>query len=60
MLSIDCGVDTIITKRRCLNEIIIYTKIARKAFGDLSIKEPSRPALTYYYNMDINGVNRGN
>ena len=55
----DCGVDTVIINRRYPNETIICAKIARKAFGDLHIKELSRPALTYHYNVDMNGVNRG-
>ena len=58
MLIMDCGVDTIITKRRYPNKTTICAKIACRAFGYLSIKELLRPALIYYYNMDISAVNR--
>ena len=55
----DYGVDTIITKRRRPNKTAIYANIACRAFDDLSIKELPRPALTFHYNIDINGVDRG-
>ena len=58
MSIMDCGVDTIITKRRYLNKITIYIKTARRAFSNLFIKELPRPTLTYYYNIDINEVNK--
>ena len=54
----DCGVNTVITKRRYSNKIIIYTKIAYKTFSNLPIKKLLWPALTYYYNIDINKVNK--
>ena len=59
MSNMDCGVNTIITKRRRPNKTTIYAKIARRAFKDLPVKNLPRPALTYHYNMDINQVNRG-
>ena len=59
MSNMDCGVDTVITKRRRPNETATCAKTARKAFGDLPVKELPRPALTYHYNIDMNGVNRG-
>ena len=54
MLTMDCGVDTIITKRRRPNKTTTCAKIARRAFRDLPVNDLPRPALTYYYNMDIN------
>ena len=60
MLIMDCGVDTIINKRRRPNKIIIYTKIAYRVFSYLPIKKLPRPALIYYYNIDISAVNREN
>ena len=54
----DCGVNTVITKKRRPNKTTMCAKIARKAFGDLPIKKLPRPALTYYYNIDINRVNK--
>ena len=57
--NIDCGVDTIITKRRRPNETAVCAKTARRAFGDLPVKELPRPALTYHYNIDMNAVDRG-
>ena len=38
MSNIDCGVDTIITKRRQPNKITICAITAHRAFGDLLIK----------------------
>ena len=58
MSTMDCGIDTIITKRRCPNKTTIYAKTARRAFGYLPIKELPRPALTYHYNIDMSTVNR--
>ena len=54
----DCGVDTIITKRRYSNKTTIYVKIACRAFGYLSIKKLPRPALIYHYNIDISAIDR--
>ena len=59
MSNMDCGVDTIITKRRRPNKTATYAKIARRAFDDLSVKELPRPALTFHYNIDINRVDKG-
>ena len=59
MLTMDCGVNTIITKRRRPNKITICAKINHRAFGYVFIKKLSRPALTYYYNIDMSAVNRG-
>ena len=56
----DCGVNTIITKRRYPSKITICAKITRRVFDNLSIKKLLRPTFTYYYNININGVNRGN
>ena len=39
MLNMDCGVDTIITKRRQPNKTTICAKTARRAFGDLPVKD---------------------
>ena len=50
----DCGVNIIIIKRRRPNKIIIYIKIAHRAFKNLPIKDLLWLALTYYYNIDIN------
>ena len=58
MLSMDCGVDTVITKKRYPNKTTMYAKITCKAFGDLRIKKLSQPALTYHYNININRVNK--
>ena len=58
MSSMDYGVNTVITKRQHPNKTTTYTKIARKVFSNLFMKELSRPALTYYYNININKVNR--
>ena len=59
MSNMDCGVDTVITKRRRPNKTTTCAKTARRAFGDLSIKELPQPTLTYHYNIDMNGVDRG-
>ena len=56
----DCGVDTIITKRRYPNKTTTYIKIARRAFSYLPIKELPRLTLTYYYNINMSTVNREN
>ena len=58
MSNIDYGINTIITKRRHPNKIIICAKITYKVFGDLPIKELPRPAFIYYYNININRVNK--
>ena len=50
--------NTVITKRRRPNKIIICAKIACKPFGDLSKKNFSHLALTYLYNIEINVVNK--
>ena len=60
MSTMDCGINTIITKRRYPNKITICAKIAYRAFNYLPIKELPRPALIYHYNMDISAVNREN
>ena len=56
--NMDCGVDTIITKRRHPNKTTIYAKTARRVFDDLPIKELPQPALIFHYNIDINEVDR--
>ena len=56
----DYGVNTVITKRRRPNKIIICTKIVCKTFNNLLIKEILRPALTYYYNININRIKKEN
>ena len=58
MSTMDCGVDTMITKRRRPNKTATCAKTARRAFSYLPIKELPRPALTYHYNMDISAINK--
>ena len=55
----DCGVDTVITKRRRPNETAIYAKTVRQPFGEEAEKDLPRPALTYLYNTEMNQVDRG-
>ena len=50
--------NTVITKRRRPNKIIICAKIARKPFKDLFKKNFPCPALTYFYNIEINIINK--
>ena len=50
----DCGVDTIITKRRYLFKIATYTKIAYQPFREKAKKDLPYLALTYLYNTEIN------
>ena len=58
MSNIDYGIDTIITKRRRPNKTTTYIKIAYRAFSNLAIKKLLWLTLTYYYNMNMNKVNR--
>ena len=51
--------NTVITKRRRPNEIITCAKTARKPFEDLSEKDLHHLALTYLYNIEMNGVDKG-
>ena len=50
--------NTIITKRRRPNKIIIYTKIAHKLFKNLSEKDLPYLIFTYFYNIEINIINK--
>ena len=51
--------NTVITKRRRPNETATCAKTARKPFEDLPEKDLPRPALTYLYNIEMNGVDKG-
>ena len=53
------GVDTAYTKRRRPNETATCAKTARQPFGDQPEKILPRPALTYFYNIEMNQVDRG-
>ena len=59
MSNMDSGVKTVIIKRRRPNETAIYAKIAYMPFRDLPVKNFPCPTLTYFYNMEMNQVNRG-
>ena len=59
MSNMDCGVDTVYTKRRRPNETATCAKTARQPFGDQPEKVLPRPALTYFYNIEMNQVDRG-
>ena len=54
MSNIDCGVDTIITKRKYPNKIAKYAKIAHQPFKKEAKKDLPYLALTYLYNTEIN------
>ena len=54
----DCGGDTVVTKRRRPNKIANYAKTARQPFKKEAEKNFSHPALTYLYNTEINQVDR--
>ena len=54
MSNMDCGVDTVVTKRRHLNEIIICAKTACQLFKEKVKKDLSYLAFTYLYNIEIN------
>ena len=58
MSNMDCGIDTVYTKRRRPNETATYAKTARQPFGDQPEKVLPRPALTYFYNIEMNQVDR--
>ena len=54
MSNMDCGVDTVVIKRRCPNKIATCAKIAHQLFEEKAEKDLSRPALTYLYNIEMN------
>ena len=54
----DCGVNTVITKRRYPNKIITCAKTAHQPFRKKADKDLPHPALTYLYNTEINQVDR--
>ena len=59
MSNMDCGVDTTMTKRHHPNETATCAKTGRIPFKDQPEKVLPRPTLTYYYNMLMNQVDRG-
>ena len=58
MLNIDPVDDTVTTKRRRLNKIIICAKTAYKPFKDLLKKDLPYLAFTYLYNIEMNVVDK--
>ena len=59
MSNMDSGIDTVVTKRRRPNETATCAKTARVPFGDQPVKDLPRPTLTYFYNIEMNQVDRG-
>ena len=54
MSNMDCGVDTVVTKRKYLNEIATCAKTARQPFREEAEKDLPHPAFTYLYNTEMN------
>ena len=54
MSNMDCGVDTVVTKKRRPNKTAICAKTARQLFKKKAKKNLSYSALTYLYNIEIN------
>ena len=54
MSNMDCGVDTVVTKKRSPNKTAICAKTARQLFKKKAKKNLSYSALTYLYNIEIN------
>ena len=54
MSNMDCGVNTVVTKRRYPNKIATCAKTAHQPFKEKTEKNLPYPALTYLYNTEIN------
>ena len=55
----DSGVESTVTKRRRPNETATCAKTARAPFGNQAEKYLPRPTLTFWYNLEMNQVDRG-